>query len=37
MKIALLARNAELYSHERLVDAARERGHEIEIIDTLRV
>ncbi len=37
MKIALLARNPDLYSHKRLIDAARERGHEIEIIDTLRV
>ncbi len=37
MKIAMLARNPELYSHKRLVDVARERGHEIEIIDTLRV
>ncbi len=37
MKIAMLARNPNLYSHQRLVEAARERGHEIEIIDTLRV
>lgn len=37
MKIALLARNPKLYSHLRLVEAARERGHEIEVIDTLRV
>ncbi len=37
MKIALLARNPKLYSHLRLVEAARERGHEIEVIDTLRI
>ena len=36
MKIALLARNAELYSHRRLVEAAQSRGHEIEVINTLR-
>jgi len=37
MKIALLARNPHLYSHRRICEAARERGHEIEIINTLRV
>ncbi len=37
MKIAMLARNASLYSHKRLVEAAKQRGHEIDIIDTLRV
>ncbi len=36
MKIALLSRNARLYSSRRLVEAARERGHEIKVIDTLR-
>ncbi|MEK0164616.1 30S ribosomal protein S6--L-glutamate ligase [Phaeobacter sp. JH20_36] len=36
MKIALLARNANLYSHKRLVEAAEERGHEIHVINTLR-
>lgn len=34
MKIAMLARNPDLYSHRRLVEAAGERGHEIDIIDT---
>ena len=34
MKIAMLARNPELYSHRRLVEAAEERGHEIDIINT---
>jgi ribosomal protein S6--L-glutamate ligase len=36
MKFAMLARNAELYSHQRIVAAARERGHEIDIVDTLK-
>ena len=37
MKIALLARNPNLYSHKRLVEAAEERGHTIEIINTMKV
>ena len=37
MKIAMLARNANLYSHQRLVEAARARGHDIDILNTLRV
>lgn len=37
MKIAILARNPNLYSHRRLVESANQRNHEIEIIDTLRV
>lgn len=36
MKLALLCRNANLYSHKRLVQAAEMRGHEIDIIDHLR-
>ena len=36
MKLAMLARNAGLYSHKRLVTAARARGHEIEVVDTLK-
>lgn len=36
MKIAMLARNAGLYSHQRLKQAAEERGHELDIINTLR-
>lgn len=36
MKIAMLARNASLYSHQRLKQAAEDRGHELDIIDTLR-
>ena len=35
MKIALLARNPHLYSHRRICEAARARGHEIEVINTL--
>ena len=37
MKIVLLARNPNLYSHVRLIEAAEARGHEIEVVDTLRV
>jgi ribosomal protein S6--L-glutamate ligase len=37
MKIAMLARNANLYSHKRLVEAAQARGHDIEVLNTLRV
>lgn len=36
MKIAMLARNAKLYSHRRLVEAAEARGHTLDIINTLR-
>jgi ribosomal protein S6--L-glutamate ligase len=32
-----MARNPNLYSHQRLIEAAQERGHEIDVIDTLRV
>ena len=35
MKIALLSRNAELYSTKRLVAAAEARGHHIEVIDPI--
>ena len=34
MKIAMLARNPDLYSHRRLVEAAEARGHRIDIINT---
>jgi ribosomal protein S6--L-glutamate ligase len=37
MKIALLARNPSLYTHRRICEAARARGHEIEVVNTLRV
>jgi ribosomal protein S6--L-glutamate ligase len=36
MKIALLTRNPKLYSHQRIIEAARARGHEIVPIDYLR-
>ncbi len=36
MKIALLCRNESLYSHQRLVEAATTRGHQIDVIDHLR-
>lgn len=35
MRIAILSRNAELYSTSRLVEAALERGHDVEVIDYL--
>ncbi len=36
MKIALLTRNPKLYSHQRLIETATARGHEIVPIDYLR-
>ena len=36
MKIALLTRNPKLYSHQRIIEAATARGHEIVPIDYLR-
>ena len=36
MKIALLAQNHTLYSHIRLKEAAEARGHELDMIKTLR-
>ena len=36
MKIALLTRNPKLYSHVRIIEAARARGHEIVPIDYLK-
>ncbi|MGY8956984.1 MAG: 30S ribosomal protein S6--L-glutamate ligase [Alphaproteobacteria bacterium] len=36
MKLALLCRNPDLYSHKRLVEAAEARGHDIDVIDHLR-
>jgi ribosomal protein S6--L-glutamate ligase len=36
MKIAILSRDAKLYSTRRLVEAARQRGHEARVIDVLR-
>ena len=36
MKIAILSRRSSLYSTRRLVEAAKERDHEVRVIDTLR-
>lgn len=36
MKIAILSRNARLYSTRRLVEAARERNHIVRVLDPLR-
>ncbi|MBD1556690.1 30S ribosomal protein S6--L-glutamate ligase [Vibrio sp. S9_S30] len=36
MKIAILSRNASLYSTRRLIEAAEIRGHEVKVIDALR-
>ena len=36
MKIAILSRNAKLYSTRRLVEAAQARGHEVRVLDVLR-
>lgn len=36
MKIALLSRNPKLYSSRRLVEVAKERGHEMVVMDTLK-
>lgn len=36
MKLAILSRNAKLYSTQRLVLAARERGHTVRVLDPLR-
>lgn len=37
MRFAMLARNPALYSHVRLCEAARARGHSIDVINTLHV
>jgi ribosomal protein S6--L-glutamate ligase len=37
MKIGILSRNRSLYSTRRLAQAARARGHDVRIIDTLTV
>ncbi|MYM59634.1 30S ribosomal protein S6--L-glutamate ligase [Vibrio sp. OCN044] len=36
MKIGILSRNAQLYSTQRLIEAAQDRGHEVKVIDALR-
>jgi len=36
MKICIMSRNKRLYSTRRLVEAAKERGHEVQVVDHLR-
>ncbi len=36
MKIGILSRNKELYSTSKLVENAKKRGHEVDVIDPLR-
>ncbi|MEX0305655.1 MAG: 30S ribosomal protein S6--L-glutamate ligase [Leisingera sp.] len=36
MKIAMLSRNPNLYSHKRMKEVAEQRGHEFDIINTTR-
>ena len=36
MKIAMMARNPNLYSHQRLLEAAEQRGHTLDIINTVQ-
>ena len=37
MRFVMLARNPQLYSHVRLCEAARARGHSIDVVNTLHV
>ena len=37
MRLVMLARNPNLYTHKRLVEAAKSRGHTIDIINTLQL
>ena len=36
MRLAILSRAPDLYSTRRLVEAAEARGHEVQVLDTLR-
>jgi ribosomal protein S6--L-glutamate ligase len=36
MRVVILSRNAELYSTRVLVEAARQRGHSVRVLDTLQ-
>src|SRR5690606_16624936 len=36
MTLAIISRNSKLYSTRRLVEAARERGHSVRVLDPLR-
>jgi ribosomal protein S6--L-glutamate ligase len=37
MRFVMLARNPQLYSHVRICEAARARGHSIDVVNTLHV
>ena len=37
MKLVMLARNPSLYSHRRIVEAAKKRGHTIDVLNTLHL
>jgi len=36
MKLAILSRESKNYSTQRLVEAAKERGHEVKVLNTLK-
>ncbi|MFW5926670.1 MAG: 30S ribosomal protein S6--L-glutamate ligase, partial [Wenzhouxiangella sp.] len=36
MRIAILSRSRKIYSTRRLVEAGKERGHDVQVVDTLR-
>lgn len=36
MKIAILSRNSKLYSTQKLIEAAKVRGHDVQVINVLR-
>lgn len=36
MKIGILSRNSSLYSTRRLIEACKQRGHDVKVIDALR-
>ncbi|NWG93481.1 MAG: 30S ribosomal protein S6--L-glutamate ligase [Parvularculaceae bacterium] len=36
MKLALMCQNAGLYSHKRLIEAAKNRGHEIDVVNHVK-
>ena len=36
MRIAIMSRSKKIYSTNRLVEAGRERGHEMHVVDTAR-
>jgi ribosomal protein S6--L-glutamate ligase len=36
MKLALMCQNGALYSHQRLIEAAKKRGHDIDVVNHLK-